>query len=146
MTDPKVSVREAAEADLAWCLSTDGHLDEATLLSKIRAREILVADSDGAPAGLLRFDLMWSAVPFLAQLRVLEPYRRRGVGQALLRAVEERARSRGAIAVLSSIALGSDRTAALGWHEAMGFERFGDVDGMFPGEQTEAFFVKILLP
>ena len=48
MTDPKVSVREAAEADLAWCLATDGHLDEATLLSKIRAREILVADSDGA--------------------------------------------------------------------------------------------------
>jgi len=27
-----------------------------------------------------------------------------------------------------------------------GFERFGDVDGMFPGEQTEAFFVKILIP
>ncbi len=146
MADSKVSVREATEADLVWCLSTDGHLDEAALLFKIRAREILVADSDGVPAGLLRFDLMWSAVPFIAQLRVLEPYRRQGVGQALLRAVEEGARARGSIAVLSSIALGSDRTAALGWHEAMGFERFGDVDGMFPGEQTEAFFVKILKP
>ncbi len=100
MADSKVSVREATEADLAWCLSTDGHLDEAALLFKIRAREILVADSDGVPAGLLRFDLMWSAVPFIAQLRVLEPYRRQGVGQALLRAVEEGARARGSIAVL----------------------------------------------
>jgi hypothetical protein len=67
MPDSKVSVREASEADLAWCLSTDGHLDEAALLSKIRAREILLADSDGEPVGLLRFDLMWSSVPFIAQ-------------------------------------------------------------------------------
>jgi GNAT superfamily N-acetyltransferase len=144
MPDSKVNVREASEADLPWCLSTDGHLDEAALLSKIRAREILVADSDGEPAGLLRFDLMWSSVPFIAQIRVLETYRRQGVGQALLQAVEERARACGSIAVLSSIALGSDRTAALSWHEAMGFERLGDVDRMFPGEQTEAFLVKLL--
>jgi len=144
--DPKVSVREAAEGDLAWCLATDGHLDEAGLLPKIRAHEILVAESDGVPVGLLRFDLMWSAVPFIAQLRVAEPYRRQGVGQALLRTVEERARECGSIAVLSSIALGSDRTATLGWHTAMGFEGFGVVDGMFPGEQAEAFYVKILEP
>jgi GNAT superfamily N-acetyltransferase len=144
MAISKASVRDAAAADLAWCLSTDGHLDEAALMSKIRAREILVAELEGAPAGLLRFDLMWSAIPFIAQIRVLEPYRRQGVGQALLRAVENAARARGSSAVLSSIALGSDRTAALGWHEAMGFERFGDVDGMFPGEPTEAFLVKIL--
>lgn len=131
---------------MAWCLATDGHLDEADLLPKIRAHEILVAESDGVPVGLLRFDLMWSSVPFIAQLRVLEAYRRQGVGQVLLRAVEERARQRGSIAVLSSIALGSDRTAALRWHAAMGFEGFGVVDGMFPGEQTEAFYVKILEP
>jgi GNAT superfamily N-acetyltransferase len=116
------------------------------LLSKIRAREILVAHSADVPLGLLRFDLMWSAVPFIAQLRVPEKYRRHGVGRALLRAVEKRARALGPIAVLSSIAMGSDRTAALGWHEAMGFERFGHVERMFPGEQTEAFFVKILEP
>ena len=146
MTDSKVSVREAAAGDLAWCLATDGHLDEADLQPKIRAHEILVAEADGLPVGLLRFDLLWSAVPFIAQIRVAEAQRRRGVGQALLRAVEERARERGSIAVLSSIALGSDRTAALGWHTAMGFERFGVVDGMFPDEQTEAFYVKTLEP
>jgi GNAT superfamily N-acetyltransferase len=146
MPDPKGGVREAGDADLAWCRSIDGHLDEAALLSKIRAREILVAHSADVPVGLLRFDLIWSAVPFIAQLRVLETFRRQGVGQALLRAVEERARAHGSIAVLSSIALGSDRTAAIEWHKAMGFERFGDVKGMFPGEQIEAFFVKILEP
>jgi len=141
--ESKVSVREAAESDLAWCLATDGHLDEADLVPKIRAHEVLVAESDGMPVGLLRFNLMWSAVPFIA-LRVAELYRRQGVGQALLRAVEEKARERGSIAVLSSIALGSNRTAALGWHTAMGFEGFGVVDGMFPGEQAEAFYVKVL--
>jgi len=142
--ESKVSVREAAESDLAWCLATDGHLDEADLVPKIRAHEVLVAESDGMPVGLLRFDLMWSAIPFIAQLRVAEVYRRQGVGQALLRAVEEKARERGSIAVLSSIALGSNRTAALGWHTAMGFEGFGVVAGMFPGEQAEAFYVKVL--
>ena len=146
MADSNVSVREAGDVDLAWCLATDGHLDEAALISKMRAHEVLVAGLEGQPAGLLRYDLMWSSVPFIAQLRVLEPYRRQGVGHALLRAVEERARERGSIAVLSSIALGSDRTAALSWHTAMGFEGFGAVDGMFPGEQAEAFYVKILEP
>ena len=97
MANSKLTVREASEADLAWCLSNDGHLDEAALLSKIRAGEIMVAESDGALAGLLRFDLMWSAVPFIAQLRVLEGYRRRGVGQALLRQIEEVATARGSI-------------------------------------------------
>jgi GNAT superfamily N-acetyltransferase len=146
VTDSKVNVCEAAEGDLAWCLATDGYLDEAGLLPKIRAREILVAESEGVTVGFLRFELMWSAVPFIAQLRVVEAYRRQGVGEALLRTVEERARERGSIAVLSSIALGSDRTAALGWHTAMGFEGFGVVDGIFPGEQAEAFYVKILEP
>jgi GNAT superfamily N-acetyltransferase len=89
---------------------------------------------------------VWSAVPFIAQVRVLEKYRRQGVGRALLRAVEELAVAHGSIAVLSSIALRSDRAAALGWHESMGFERFGHVEGMFPNEQAEAFFVKILEP
>jgi len=146
MANSKLTVREASEADLAWCLSNDGHLDEPALLSKIRVGEIMVAESDGALVGLLRFDLMWSAVPFVAQLRVLEAYRRRGVGQALLRQIEEVATARGSIAVLSSVAIdGSDRTAALGWHEAMGFEQFGDVAKMFPGEQIEAFFVKLLV-
>lgn len=137
VTDSKVSIRDAAEADLTWCLATDGHLQDADLLPKIRAHEILVAESDGVLAGLLRFDLMWSAVPFIAQLRVVETYRRQGVGQALLQAVEEKARERGCIAVLSSIALGSDRTAALGWHEAMGFERLAMWTGCLRGSRPK---------
>jgi len=60
VTDSKVNVREAAEGDLACCLATYGHLDEADLLTKIRAHEILIAQSDRVPVGLLRFDLMWS--------------------------------------------------------------------------------------
>jgi GNAT superfamily N-acetyltransferase len=146
VTDWKVRVREATDADVAWCLATDGHLDEADVLPKIRAHEVLVAELSGVLAGLLRFDLMWSVVPFIAQLRVLEAYRRHGVAKALLQAVEERATEHGSIAVLSSIAFGSDRTTALAWHQAMGFERFGAVDGLFPREQTEAFFVKFLEP
>src|SRR5215203_135515 len=86
----------------------------------------LVAESDGMPVGLLGFDLMWSAIPFIAQLRVAEVYRRQGVGQALLRAVEEKARERGSIAVLSSIALGSNRTAALAHSDGLrGLRRCG---------------------
>src|SRR2546422_5720516 len=113
MPDAKVSAREASEADLAWCLSTDGHLDEAALLSKIRAREILVADSEGEPVGLLRFDLMWSSVPFIAQIRVLDTHRRQGVWQALLRAVEEREKGRGSIADLIYNSLGPKPSSTL---------------------------------
>lgn len=144
MPDSTFKVRPASRADLAWCVATDGHLDEVALRSKIRAGEVLVAEADGERVGLLRFDVIWSSVPFIAQIRVLETHRRRGVGRALLQAVEEAARGYGSNAVLSSIALGSDRTAALGWHEAMGFERFGEVYRIFPEERMEAFFVKLL--
>lgn len=125
-----MSVREAAEADLAWCLSTDRHLEEAALLSKIRAGEILVVESDGAPAGLLRLDLMWSAVPFIAQLRVLATYRRERVGQALLLAVEARARARGSIAVLSSSHWGPTvRLHSVGTKRLHGMEQAGHQKG-----------------
>jgi hypothetical protein len=47
-----------------------------------------------------------SSVPFIAQIRDLETHRCQGVGQALLPAVEDRARGCDSNAVLSSIALG----------------------------------------
>ena len=93
MTDWKVSVREAAEADLAWCLATDGHLDEADLVPKIRAHEIFIAEAGGMPAGLLRFDLMWSAVPFIAQVRVLEGYTRQALGNCFSEPLRKRRRN-----------------------------------------------------
>ncbi|HET9952869.1 MAG TPA: GNAT family N-acetyltransferase [Polyangiaceae bacterium] len=63
--------------------------------------EALLAESDGVPIGFALFFSTYSTFLtrpglYLEDLFVLEPYRGQGVGRALLRAVHERARERGA--------------------------------------------------
>jgi len=123
-----IQVRTAVEGDLAWPAEHDGHLDRASIAVKLERGEILVANLDGVVAGLLWFDLLWSAVPFIALVRVDESARRRGVGRALVEGLCDRARSLGAEFVLSSAA--GDEAEPQAWHHAVGFQRCGELQGI----------------
>ena len=92
------------------------------------AGTILVAEIDGTVAGFVR---ILAHVPYegldepvgdhalVADLAVLEPYRRRGLGAALLEAAEEYARSRGASELRVGV-LSANRGAAE-LYRSMGF-------------------------
>ena len=116
----KIEVREGDERDLAWLAANDGHLDKSGLRPKLAAGEIVVAEIEGELVGLLRLDHLWSAVPFIALVRVVEPARRRGVGRALVAFTAHRARARGADVLLSSAT--ADEAAPQAWHLAVGFQ------------------------
>ena len=126
MSTPRV--RTAAGHDLDWLAEHDGHLDRAGVAAKLERREVLVAELDGVPAGMLRFDLLWSAVPFVALVRVDESARRRGVGRALVEGLCVRAQALGAAFVLSSAT--GDEAEPQAWHKAVGFQPCGELQGI----------------
>ena len=135
---PAWRVRVAAADDLEWLALHDGHLGHRELAAKVAAGEVLVAESDSGRAGLLRLDHLWSAVPFVALVRVLPEARRRGAGRALVEAARARAREQGAPLLLSSATGGEPD--ALAWHRAVGFEEWGILPGLNPDGAGEVFF------
>jgi GNAT superfamily N-acetyltransferase len=84
---------------------------------------VFLAEVGGRPAGLVRIDLLWSRIPFVAQVRVLEEDRRRGVGRAMMEFVRTRARAQGVGFVLSSST--ADEAEPQAWHRAVGSRSAG---------------------
>jgi len=99
---------------------------------------VFLAEVGGRPAGLVRIDLLWSRIPFVAQVRVLEGDRCRGVGRAMMEFVRARARAQGVGFVLSSSA--ADEAEPQAWHRAVGFEECGFVARLNHDAVGEVFF------
>ena len=135
-----VVVRFAEPTDLAWCVEHDGWLDEAELRRKVQAREMVVAELEGELVGLVRLDYLWSSLPHLAQVRVVEHRRREGIGRALVAFVEQQARSTGTDKILSSTR--PDKVGAQAWHRQIGFTECGSLDGFGPNGEATIFFLK----
>lgn len=136
-----ISVRRAEEDDVGF-VSQDGYADHETVLRKIRQGEVFVAEVDGVPAGYTRIEFLWSVQPYVALIRVLEPYRRRGVGRALLDELERRLRERGHTVLFSSSQV--DEPEPQAWHRHMGFQECGVIHGLNEGGVGELFFRKDL--
>ncbi|WP_067830736.1 GNAT family N-acetyltransferase [Nocardia inohanensis] len=77
---------------------------------------------DGAPMGAGRM-LVRDDVALLGRLAVLKETRGTGLGVALVRAIEERARERG----LAAVELHS-QTHARGFYERLGYEAYGEIE------------------
>jgi ribosomal protein S18 acetylase RimI-like enzyme len=138
-----VTVRFAeVPTDLAWCVRHDGWLDEPQLRRKLQAKEVVMADLDGELVGLLRLDYLWSSIPHVAQVRVVEHHRRDGIGRALVTFVEQQARSRGTDKILSSTR--PDKIGAQAWHRQIGFAECGSLEGIGPNDEPTIFFLKML--
>lgn len=106
-------------------LQTSGHvhLPESILRRKIEWYEVVIAIVDDAPIGYLYLDYLWSIVPFIAMIWVLDEHRHQGVGKELLRFVETQARAQGQNILYSSSQL--DEPEPQAWHRHMGFEECG---------------------
>jgi GNAT superfamily N-acetyltransferase len=136
-----LSIRFANPADLDF-VQQDQYLLPEIVQRKIEWREVIVAESNGSPAGYLRLEYLWSKIPFIALIRVLPQHRRQGVGKALLTFIECFLREQRHITLYSSFQV--DEAEPQAWHRRVGFEECGVIAGINEGEIGEVFFRKQL--
>ena len=116
-------------------------IDAQLALNPDRIEDILIAERNGKRVGYVRFEYLWSIVPYISLIHVLPAYRRQGVGKALLQFIETFLRDAGHEALYSSSQ--ADESEPQAWHRHMGFVECGFIAGI--NESVgEVFFRKRL--
>lgn len=138
---PQILVRFANPDDLAY-ISEDGYTDRKLNLRKIDAEEVFLLLVDKKPAGYLKLEFLWSAVPYIGLIWIDEPYRKHGYSKDLLSFAEKHLRERHFDTLYSSSQVNEPEPQA--WHRKMGFVECGVINGINPGGIGEIFFRKTL--
>ena len=139
----QIEVRFANQVDLHGCIALDHPTMSAEVIKrKIEQREIIVAEKAGRLVGYLRIEYLWSIVPYIALIWVVEDQRREGIGRAMLRYLETVLREQGHTALYSSAQANELEPQA--WHRHVGFEECGFIAGINEGGIGEIFFRKSL--
>jgi ribosomal protein S18 acetylase RimI-like enzyme len=141
-THSEIEVRFAREEDLSACAAQDSSVPEEIVSRKIEFREVIVAERGGAIVGYLRFEYLWSRVPFIGLVVVREEDRRQGIGRSMLEFLEKFLRDEGHGVLLSSSKV--DEPEAQAWHRGVGFQECGILSGVNEGGVAEVFFRKTL--
>lgn len=137
-----LNIRFATEADTTACRRFDSTVSPSVIRSKSRSKEVILAFRGEEPIGYLRFEYLWSKIPYIALITVREDSRGRGVGAGMLRFLEAYLRRKGHSRLLSSSQ--ADEPRPQRWHRQMGFEECGMVSGLNEGGVGEVFFGKSL--
>jgi len=138
-----VNVRFAEPDDLDFCVKSDyRYLSEDVIRRKIDEKAVILAEIDGRPVGYLRVEYLWLKVPYLGVIGVEEEYRRRGVGTAMIKFLEQHLLRRGFKALYSSSQANEPEPQM--WHRKIGFEECGYIAGINDGGIGEIFFRKTL--
>jgi GNAT superfamily N-acetyltransferase len=136
-----IAVRLGTLADLAWCANVE-HLAVELVRRKIERSEALIAEIAGQSVGYVRMEYLWSVIPYIGLIWVVEPHRKQGVGRALLDYLETDLRARQFTVLMSSSQVNEAPPQA--WHRHMGFEECGILAGINDGGIGEVFFRKSL--
>jgi GNAT superfamily N-acetyltransferase len=139
----RVLVRFAGPEDLEWCVVSDDHVTEQVIRRKIVNDEIIIAELDGQPVAYLRLEYLWSNIPYIGVIWVIELYRKEGIGRKILNFLEDYLRSRGHNALYSSSQVNEPEPQA--WHRSVSFQEAGIISGINEGGIGEVFFRKSLV-
>ena len=139
-----LAVRWAVADDWAFIeeIERSRRVTDRVLRAKLELNDLVVAERDGRLVGYLRLDPLWSCLPFIGLIWVIEDERRNGVGKALLAFVERAALEQDWHVVYSSTDANEPEPQA--WHRHVGFEECGFIAGHNPGGIGEIFFRKRL--
>ncbi len=135
-------VRYALPEDIPWLTEVDRWPRAEDWRRKLEAREVVVAELGGKLSAHLRFDVLWSTVPFLALINVLPDKRGQGLSRQLLEFLEAELQARRYRALLSSSQ--TDEPAAQRWHLHMGFHSNGVIENIADEGVGELVFRKLL--
>ena len=132
-------IRPAALTDLDWLCAHDHHIARETLTESICLGRVLIMERDGERVGWLRWNLFWDNTPFMNLLYLLDDYRGKGFGKALVTRWEADMVALGYGSVMTSTQ--SDE-AAQHFYRKLGYRDAGAL--LLPGEPTELLFIKEL--
>lgn len=135
-------VRFAGPEDLEWCVVEDSHVTEKIIRNKIVNDEIIVVELDNQLIGYIRLEYLWSTVPYIGLIFVINEYRKAGIGLKMHNFLEEHLRSQGHDVLMSSSQ--ADEPEPQAWHRSIGFEECGIIMGLNENGIGEIFFRKKL--
>ncbi len=141
VTANPITVRFAALDDLDF-VRARSDLAPEILRRKVDWQEIVIAERTDCRVGYAQLEYLWSKIPYLALIWVIEGQRQSGVGRALLAFLESFLQAQGHRFLYSSSQI--DEPAPQAWHRRMGFEECGIIAGINSGGVGEVFFRKRL--
>ena len=124
------TIRFATPDDRLFWHSLDRRISRELFLRKAEAGECYIAELNGAPAGLLRWNRFWDEVPFCTLLYIEEKRRGQGLGRALVARWEADMRALGHGMAMTSTQ--SDEDAQYFWR-ALGYRDAGSFVVDVPG-------------
>ena len=122
------AVRLARETDIPALQQLDPWPKEHIWRQKIAAGEVVVLELDNTIIGLMRYDLLWTTVPFLGLIEIEAAHRGRGYSRIMLEFLTTHLREQGYVALLSSSQ--TDESKPQRWHLHMGFSSNGIIENV----------------
>lgn len=95
-------IRYVQPSDREFWYTLDRHMPESEFDKKVRDREGYVVFDDGAPVGILRYNLFWDNTPFCNLIFIEQKRQNMGFGRKLLERWERDMSARGFDLVLTS--------------------------------------------
>ena len=132
-----MTIRTAYSSDLEVLITHDHHISPTELENLIRLGRVTVLEVDGKFAGWLRWNLFWDNTPFLNMLYLLESYRGKGLGRAMMAHWEAEVAALGYDRCMTSTA--SDEYAQH-FYQKLGYSAIGGFT--IPGDPYELIFCK----
>lgn len=134
-----MDIRLADAQDFALLAKYDQHISPEELRRKLDRSEVMIATDNGIFAGWMRWNFFWDEIPFLNMLYLLEPYRGKGHGRAMMNAWENRMRAEGHERVMTSTQ--TDECAQF-FYRKLGYVGIGAF--ACPGDELELILYKAL--
>ncbi|MDE7292990.1 MAG: GNAT family N-acetyltransferase [Oscillospiraceae bacterium] len=132
-------IRFAEVGDFEVISKYDRHISDEVLRDSIEKNRVVIMVGEGGFIGWLRYNLFWDNTPFMNMLFILEEYRGRGYGSALLEFWEREMTGKNYGMVMTSTL--SNESGQF-FYRKNGYTDCGAL--LLPGEAVEIFFMKKL--
>jgi GNAT superfamily N-acetyltransferase len=124
----KPFMRLAKPTDIPKLQIIDRWPKEHIWQQKISAGEVVVLEFNQEIIGLIRYDVLWTTVPFMGLILIEEAHRGKGYSKVLLEFLKQHLRDQGYIALLSSSQ--TNEPVPQDWHRHMGFKSNGIIENI----------------
>jgi N-acetylglutamate synthase-like GNAT family acetyltransferase len=136
------SVRLAQLSDIPELQRLDRWPKEHIWQHKIAGGEVIVLKLASEVIGLIRYELLWTTVPFMSLIVIEEAHRGKGYSKLMLEFLKNHLSEQSYIALLSSSQ--TDEPGPQNWHHHMGFKSNGIIENIMDDNVGEIVYRMML--